>query len=42
MIANATKAKELLGWETTISLDKGLKTFIAWYGNYGLEERIKL
>jgi UDP-glucose 4-epimerase len=42
LIANATKAKELLGWEPKFTLKEGLKEFIQWYKKFGLEERIKL
>jgi UDP-glucose 4-epimerase len=42
LIANSNKAKELLGWQAKYSLDKGLKEFIDWYKQYGMEERIKI
>jgi UDP-glucose 4-epimerase len=42
LIADATKAQKLLGWEPKFSLEKGLKQFVQWYRDYGLEERIKL
>ncbi|MFC2046711.1 GDP-mannose 4,6-dehydratase, partial [Chloroflexota bacterium] len=42
LIANATKAKNLLGWETECNLERGLETFVQWYRDYGFEERIKL
>jgi len=42
LIADATKAKELLGWEPKFTLKEGLKEFIQWYKKFGLEERIKL
>jgi UDP-glucose 4-epimerase len=42
LIANANKAKEILGWEPKYDLKEGLKVFIQWYKNYGQEERIKL
>jgi UDP-glucose 4-epimerase len=41
LIADATKAKKLLGWEPKNSLKEGLKAFIQWYKKYGQEERIK-
>jgi len=41
LIADATKAKKLLGWEPKNSLKEGLKAFIQWYKRYGQEERIK-
>jgi len=37
LCADATKAKVLLGWEATISLEEGLKRFIEWYKIYGFE-----
>jgi UDP-glucose 4-epimerase len=42
LIADATRAKELLGWKPTYSFDKGLKQFVEWYRSFGLEERIKI
>ncbi len=42
LIADATRAKNLLGWEPSISLDEGLKTYIEWYRNYGQEEKLDL
>jgi len=42
LIADRTRAKEVLGWEPKYNLKDGLKNFIQWYKNYGLEERIKL
>jgi len=41
LIADATKAKNLLGWEPEYDFDKGLQEFVQWYQNYGFEERIK-
>lgn len=37
LIANAGKAKDLLGWEPKYDFDTGLKNFIDWYKNYGME-----
>jgi UDP-glucose 4-epimerase len=42
LIADAARAKEILGWEPKYDLKKGLTTFIQWYKEYGQEERIKL
>ena len=42
LIANAGKAKNILGWETQCQLEDGLKKFVQWYKEYGLEERIKM
>lgn len=37
LIADTTKAKEILGWEAKISLEEGLKKYYEWYGNFGSE-----
>ncbi len=42
LIADATRAKNLLGWEPEYSLEEGLKSFVQWYRDYGFEERIKI
>ncbi len=42
LIADATKARDLLGWEPKYGLKKGLGEFVQWYQNYGFEERIKI
>ena len=42
LIANPTKAKNLLGWEAKYKLEEGLEKFIQWYKDYGFEERVKL
>jgi UDP-glucose 4-epimerase len=42
LIADATKAKNLLGWEPKYNLEEGLNAFVQWYKNYGFEERIKI
>ncbi|MEM1524565.1 MAG: GDP-mannose 4,6-dehydratase [Nitrososphaerales archaeon] len=42
LIANSTKAKELLGWQVSCDFYEELKKFIAWYKNYGFEPRITL
>ncbi|TRZ95319.1 MAG: NAD-dependent epimerase/dehydratase family protein [Dehalococcoidia bacterium] len=42
LIADATKAKNLLGWEPECSLKEGLRAFVQWYRNYGFEERLKI
>jgi len=41
LIADATKAKDFLGWSAQVSLDDGLARFVEWYKNYGMEERIR-
>ena len=42
LIADATKAKNLLGWTPKYNLEEGLKEFVQWYKNYGFEGRIKI
>jgi UDP-glucose 4-epimerase len=42
LIANAAKAKKLLGWQPEYSLEEGLAKFLDWYKQYGVEERTKL
>lgn len=42
LIADASKAKNILGWEAEYDFREGLKKFIQWYKNYGTEERIKI
>jgi len=38
LLAQASRAKELLGWEPKLTLEDGLKKFINWYKNYKSEE----
>ncbi|MCK4792346.1 MAG: GDP-mannose 4,6-dehydratase [Desulfobacteraceae bacterium] len=42
LIADASKAKSVLGWEPKCDLDQSLETFVKWYGDYGFEERMKI
>lgn len=42
LIADARRAKSLLGWEPEYNLEKGLAEYVSWYKNYGFEERIKI
>jgi len=42
LIADATKAQKILGWDSKYNFEEGLREFVQWYRNYGLEERIKL
>jgi UDP-glucose 4-epimerase len=42
LIADTTEAKKLLGWEPKYDIKKGLKAFVEWYKNYGLEGRLTL
>lgn len=41
LIADTSKSKNILGWETEYDFETGLKSFVEWYKNYGMEERIK-
>ncbi len=41
LIAGADRAKQILGWEPEYSLESGLEEYIAWYKQYGFEERMK-
>jgi UDP-glucose 4-epimerase len=41
LIADAHRAKQIFGWEPVYSLETGLEEYIAWYKQYGFEERIK-
>ncbi len=42
LIANSSKAKEILGWEPQYTIDEGLKEFINWYKSWGFEERTEI
>jgi len=42
LIADSTKARELLGWESKCKFEDGLKEFVQWYKDYGFEQRIKI
>jgi len=42
LIADASRARELLDWQSEYDLDTGLKNFVEWYRNYGFEERIQI
>ena len=41
LVADISKAKELLDWEPKHTIEKGLKKFIDWYKNYKFEEWAK-
>lgn len=41
LVADISKAKELLGWEPKYTIEEGLKKFIDWYKNYKFEEWAK-
>jgi UDP-glucose 4-epimerase len=38
LVADNTKAKEIVGWQPRYSFDQGLKSFADWYRNYRFEE----
>jgi len=42
LIADAGKAKKILGWQPEYDFKKGLRAFIDWYKCYGFEESVKL
>jgi len=42
LIADVTKAQKILGWDSKYNFEEGLREFVQWYRNYGLEERIRL
>lgn len=42
LLANNSKAKEILGWKPDNTIEGGLKKFIDWYKNYKFEEWSKL
>ncbi len=42
LIADATKAKDILGWEPKWKISEALGRFVEWYKNYGMEQRMKL
>ncbi|MCJ7571855.1 MAG: GDP-mannose 4,6-dehydratase [Candidatus Thermoplasmatota archaeon] len=42
LIANAAKAKKILGWKAKYDLEEGMRKFIHWYKNYGTEKNIKM
>ncbi|MFC1945700.1 dTDP-glucose 4,6-dehydratase [Chloroflexota bacterium] len=42
LIANSARAKELLGWVPGCKLEESLQSYVQWYKDYGLEERLAL
>lgn len=42
LIADASRAKELLGWDPEVDFRTGLQSFVDWYARYGFEERSQL
>lgn len=41
LVADVSKANELLGWKSKYTIGEGLKKFIDWYKNYKFEEWAK-
>ncbi len=39
LIADANRAKELLGWKPKVNFEAGLEMFVNWYRNYGMDRR---
>ncbi|MDD1771122.1 MAG: GDP-mannose 4,6-dehydratase [Methanomassiliicoccales archaeon] len=39
LIANAERAKEILGWTPSVDFEEGLEMFVNWYRNYGMDRR---
>jgi len=37
LVANVSKAKQLLGWEPKVSLDQGLAQYVGWYRDHDLD-----
>ncbi|HQE92298.1 MAG TPA: GDP-mannose 4,6-dehydratase [Anaerolineae bacterium] len=42
LIADATKARQLLGWVPTYTFETGLQAYIEWYKKYGFDEKLKI
>lgn len=42
LIADASKAKKILGWEPKYDFEEGLWKFVEWYKNYGFEQRVEI
>ena len=42
LIADASKAKQALGWAPSVEFEKGLKEYVEWYKSFGFEERMKI
>jgi UDP-glucose 4-epimerase len=36
LIADSSRAKEVLGWEITVDMKEGLKSYLQWYKGHGL------
>jgi len=42
LIADPTRAREVLGWVPEYDLRRGLEEFVSWYRRYGFEPRMEL
>jgi len=42
LIADASRARKLLGWTPKYTLEEGLREFIQWYKRFGMEQRIRI
>ncbi|MFC2004669.1 GDP-mannose 4,6-dehydratase [Chloroflexota bacterium] len=42
LIADPSRARDILGWEADYNLEEGLANFVQWYRNYGFEERMRI
>jgi UDP-glucose 4-epimerase len=42
LIADPSRARDLLGWESEYDLETGLANFVKWYRDFGFEERMKI
>ncbi|MBN1152071.1 MAG: SDR family NAD(P)-dependent oxidoreductase [Dehalococcoidia bacterium] len=42
LIADASRARELFGWEPQVDFKTGLREFVDWYSRKGVEERCRL
>jgi len=42
LIADASRARRLFGWEPETELRTGLRSFVDWYSRFGFEERCRL
>lgn len=42
LIADPSRARDILGWKSEYDLEQGLANFIKWYRDFGFEERMKI
>ena len=40
LIADASRAKAVYGWEAQVGIDEGISSFVEWYKQYGTMERL--